>query len=192
MAKRRKKFRKLTKKEAALVRAGKTRHYVACACGEEVYTDTSVCKVICGTCVQKLVAPPPAPKQPLTAEEKMLRAQRKAERKALKEAKAAGKPLPKRKDLGFTQGWHRRTLFKTEVDGKAQYFVRGQSVSKKEYDKVAKEQKAKKATAAAKPKFGRGWHFKKRFVSPDGTVYSYGKKVGTRRPVKKRATKRVK
>lgn len=25
--------------------------------------------------------------------------------------------------------------------------------------------------------FGRGWHLKKKFVAPDGTVYSFGQKV---------------
>ena len=26
--------------------------------------------------------------------------------------------------------------------------------------------------------FGRGWHLRKRFEAPDGTIYSFGKKTG--------------
>jgi len=38
--------------------------------------------------------------------------------------------------------------------------------------KVTKAKVVSKATG-----FGRGWHLKKKFVAPDGTVYSFGQKV---------------
>lgn len=38
--------------------------------------------------------------------------------------------------------------------------------------------KAKKVKVVSKATgFGRGWHLKKKFVAPDGTVYSFGQKV---------------
>jgi len=42
--------------------------------------------------------------------------------------------------------------------------------------KVPKIKKVRKVKVA-KPTtgFGRGWHLKKKFVSPDGKVYSFGK-----------------
>ena len=29
--------------------------------------------------------------------------------------------------------------------------------------------------------FGRGWHLRKRFEAPDGTIYSFGKKTGEKK-----------
>lgn len=41
--------------------------------------------------------------------------------------------------------------------------------------KVPKVKKVKVVSKASG--FGRGWHLKKKFVAPDGTVYSFGQKV---------------
>jgi hypothetical protein len=46
--------------------------------------------------------------------------------------------------------------------------------------KVAKVRKTRGTAAKAVTKtagFGRGWHLKKHFTAPDGTVYSFGKPV---------------
>ena len=34
-----------------------------------------------------------------------------------------------------------------------------------------------KQTVGSGKSFGRGWHLRKHFVAPDGTVYSFGKQV---------------
>lgn len=63
-----------------------------------------------------------------------------------------------------------------------------QAIGKFPKPQVKKEKKAKvkkaKVVSAAKG-FGRGWHLKKKFVAPDGTVYSFGQLV----PTKKRGGK---
>jgi hypothetical protein len=44
--------------------------------------------------------------------------------------------------------------------------------------KTPKVKKVKVVKVASKASgFGRGWHLKKKFVAPDGTVYSFGQKV---------------
>ena len=44
--------------------------------------------------------------------------------------------------------------------------------------KTPKVKKVKVVKTASKASgFGRGWHLKKKFVAPDGTVYSFGQKV---------------
>lgn len=138
--------------------------------------------VMCSPCIQKQVAPPPAPKAPLTPEEKELRVARKLERAKRKVAKEQGVVIAP-KDLGFIKGWHRRKLFKTEISeqGKqieVRYFSLGKEITQKEYDALATEELNRelskvKATAG----WGRGWHLKAEFVAPDGTVYKKGKKV---------------
>jgi len=43
--------------------------------------------------------------------------------------------------------------------------------------KTPKVPKGTKVAVAKATGFGRGWHLKKHFVAPDGTVYSFGKAV---------------
>lgn len=150
---------------------------------------------MCSPCIQKQVAPPKAPAPKLTAEQKALKAERKLQRVALKATdaefkaarKAGRKPKIKQlvapKDLGFSRGWHWKKLFKTEIGEDAQkqpvrYFTLGKEISQSQYEKLLKET-ANAVMAKVKPTagFGRGWHLKKKFIAPDGTVYHKGKKV---------------
>lgn len=150
---------------------------------------------MCSPCIQKQAAPPKAPLPKLTSEQKALKAERKLQRVAqkamaveLKTARKAGrkpkiKQLVAPKDLGFTRGWHWKKLFKTEIGADAQkqparYFTLGKEISQSQYEKLLKET-VNAVMAKVKPTagFGRGWHLKKKFVAPDGTVYHKGKKV---------------
>jgi hypothetical protein len=136
--------------------------------------DGDVTLLICGRCTQKRIAPPDLPKKPLSDEERKLRLERKLERARLKEAKKLGIVLDT-KDLGFGRGWHRKALFTTEVDGKARYFSFGQEITKKEYTKLEKARiKAESAKVKKTTGWGRGWHLKGEFVSPEGDVYESG------------------
>jgi hypothetical protein len=147
-------------------------------CGvESAEVDGDVIEFTCSRCVQKLVVPPPKPRPKLSKEEKALRAQRKIERAKLREAKKQGITIDA-KDLGFGRGWHRKALFKTEIDDKARYFSFGKEVTKKEYDTVAKERTKTNAAKTNKTSgWGRGWHLKGEFVAPTGDVYESGSLV---------------
>ena len=152
------------------------RHWLDCSqCGMEgAEVDGDISVLICSTCVAKMVPPPPKPRQPLSKEEKELRAARKIERAKQKAAKKAGLTL-ETKDLGFGRGWHRKALFTTKIDGKARYFSFGKEIKKREFDKLSR---ARAKDEAAKIKmstgWGRGWHLKGEFISPDGDIYESG------------------
>ena len=155
------------------------RHWVDCKeCGlDGAEVDGDIESMICSRCIQKGVAPPPPPKKPISAEEKALKVARKLERVKAKEAKRQGLTLDT-KDLGFGQGWHRKILFETEVDGKARYFSEGKEVTKKQYDKIARARaKIEAKKAAGTSGWGRGWHLKGEFVAPTGDLYESGSLV---------------
>lgn len=153
-------------------------------CNEvDVKVDADTSTVTCATCTQKLAGAPAAPKAPLSVEERELRAARKAEKIAKKAAKQAGIEYKLSKDLGLTRGWWFKKLFKTSIDkhGKpceTQYFSLGKSITKEEYERLEKElATAKSAKKSAERHWGKGWHLKKHFVAPDGSVWSKGKMV---------------
>ena len=157
-------------------RLKRKKHWLDCSeCGVEgAEVDGDVEAMTCARCVQKTLPPPPKPKKPISKEEKALKVARKLERAKAQEAKKAGITLDT-KDLGFGQGWHRKILFMTEVDGKARYFSKGKEVTKKQYDKIAKERaKIEAKKAAGTSGWGRGWHLKGEFVAPTGDVYESG------------------
>lgn len=169
--------RKPSKKTVAAKSAlQKKRHWIDCvACEiEGAYVDGDVEQLTCAGCMSLMVAPPEARKPARSAAEKAERKAARAERKKVRDAAKAN-----REDLGLGRGWHKRILFKTEKDGKALYFSRGKKITAAAYK--ALEKKAAKTSKAknAKPSFGRGWHFKKEFVGPDGELYKAGKKVAT-------------
>ena len=154
----------------------KKRHWLDCdECDTEgAWVDGDINKLICPRCTQKRCAPPDMPKKPLNDEERKLRLARKLERAKLKEAKRQGIVLDT-KDLGFGRGWHRTALFVTEIDGKSRYFTFGVEITKKEYSKLLKEHtKAVTAKVSKTTGWGRGWHLKGEFVSPEGDVYESG------------------
>jgi len=150
------------------------RHWLDCKeCGiEGADVDGDVVEFTCARCVQKVVIPPPRPKPKLTKEEKELKAARKIERAKLREAKKQGLDFDP-KDLGFGRGWHRKALFTTEISGKARYFSFGKEITKKQYAKLEKE-RSKKADAKQSSGWGRGWHLKGEFISPEGDYYESG------------------
>ena len=156
----------------------KKRHWVDCECGlDGAMVDGDVVSITCASCVQKVVAAPPTPKQPVSKEEKEMRAARKLERARQKEAKKQGLTLDA-KDLGFGRGWHRKILFETEVDGKARYFSEGKEITKRAYNKIAKDrEKVESKKAAGTRGWGRGWHLKGEFVAPSGDLYESGSLV---------------
>jgi hypothetical protein len=185
-----KRGRKLGKKTQEKLFKKRGNKWMLCSrgCGEEELVDSDVKSFICGRCVQTMVPPPEKPKTRLSDEEKKLRAERKLERARKREAKKNGIKLPDRTDLGFTRGWHLKKLFKVEVDGKMEYYARGQKITKAEAKKIEGDlengKKVKKQNG--KP---RGWHFMKEFIDSDGNVYHRGKLVSKKkgRPVKKSA-----
>ena len=152
----------------------KQKHWLECECGRDGATvDGDVTKFTCAYCVQIAVGPPQLAKA-LTEEEKAVKAARKAERIARKEAISRGELIVEKK-TNFGRGWHRKAAFTAEVDGKTLYFSFGKEVTKKVYNKVAKS-RAAKVDAKSKPSasWGRGWHLRKRFVTPAGDVYEKG------------------
>lgn len=155
----------------------KERHWVDCECGRDgAMVDGDVDKLTCAYCVQIAVGPPKLAKV-ATPEEKAAKAARKAERVARQEAIAKGELMPEKK-TNFGRGWHRKAAFSAEVDGKMLYFSFGKEVTKSAYNKVIKT-RAAKVDAKSKPSagWGRGWHLKKRFVTPAGDVYESGSLV---------------
>lgn len=174
-----KRGRKPSKRTAAArTELQRKKHWLDCAeCeldGAEV--DGDVTRFICSTCVARQVAPPEAPKQALTPEEKEARAERKAARKERKDAIARGETPPGPVDLGFGRGWHRKILFKAEVAGKTKHYSRGKEITSSKYKAIAKaEAKRQKSKVKSTAGFGRGWHFKDKFVAPNGDVYKKGK-----------------
>lgn len=159
------------------------------SCGQnEARVEADNKLVWCSECVQRHVAPPPAPKPPLTQAERELRAARKLERVKRKAAKEQGLIIAP-KDLGFVRGWHRRKLFKTEIGEHGEkitvrYFSYGKEITAEEYDKIAKDSLSHELNKTAPTSgWGRGWHLKKHFVAPDGTVWSHGKKIQEPHPV---------
>ena len=154
------------------------RHWLDCQeCEtESAEVDGDVVAFTCALCMCKQI-PWPTAKQPPTAEEKQARAERKQARLERKEAIARGEAPPVKEDLGFGRGWHRRLLFTSEVDGEMRYYSKGKSVTKAQYTKIERAQaKQAKAKLAGQSGFGRGWHFKKNFIAPNGDVYNMGKR----------------
>ena len=156
--------------------------------GERIWLDCKKCEVngswcdagtrslICTRCVVVMV-PFPVLKPLMTPEEKSARAARSAERKVRKEAIARGEKMaPSRKDLGFGRGWHKKVLFQTGANGATEYYTRGEKITKKEYNRINREQK-KSVKEKKKNSFGRGWHFKAVFIAPNGDRYEKGKLV---------------
>jgi len=166
----------------------KKRHWLDCAeCGADGgWVDGDVTSMICGLCVQKKVAPPPAPPKKLTADEKAKREKQRAERKKYLLAVARGEIVPEKK-FSFGRGWHKRILFKTELDGKTKYFSQGKEITKAKYAKIEKEQVKKADVKAKKPARVRGWHFMEKFVDEKGNLFKKGKlvKKGTKEPTVK-------
>lgn len=174
-----KRGRKPSKRTAAArTELQRKRHWLDCAeCeldGAEV--DGDVTRFICSTCVAGQVAPPEAPKQALTPEEKVARAERKTARKERKDAIARGEIPTGPVDLGFGRGWHRKILFTAEVAGKTKHYSRGKEITAAKYKNIAKaEAKRTQSKVKVTAGFGRGWHFKDKFVAPNGDVYKKGK-----------------
>jgi len=74
-----------------------------------------------------------------------------------------------KKQNAMPRGWHLKKLF--EKNGK--FYSFGKEITKAAYDKIA-------AAIVNKPKpknWGQGWHFKKHFVAPDGSIWKRGKCV---------------
>lgn len=157
--------------------ARKNSHWLDCQeCGlESREVDGNVTTFTCWKCTCSLVAWP-AGKQPETADEKQARLERKAARVAKKEAIAAGTYVEPEKpgSLGFGRGWHRCVIFSAEVDGKEVYYTKGVKITKAQFTKLV-AQHAEKHAVKPTAEFGRGWHFRKNFVAPNGDVYSMGK-----------------
>lgn len=178
--------RKPSKKTLAIRSArSKQRHWLDCAeCGiDGAQVDGDVTRFVCSTCVAKTAGPPEAPKQALTPEEKLARAARKTARKERKDAIARGETPQGPVDLGFGRGWHRKILFKAEVAGNTKHYSRGKEITAAKYKNIAKaEAKRQQSKVKVTAGFGRGWHFKDRFVAPNGDVYKKGK---LHRPAKK-------
>lgn len=180
----RKPGKKSQKKLAATLKKGPKELECEQGCGNVVTVDGTIGSVICPDCVQKLILPPPKPKPALTEAERKLKAERKLERAKKKAAKAAGIKYVSTKDLGFTRGWHLKKFFETSVDGKTRVFSFGKEISKKKADQLRKE--AQKAQAAQEQKeataFGRGWHFKAKYIGPNGEIYEKGVKTSDGNP----------
>ena len=179
----------------AQIRLKTQRKWLDCSCGRDgAWVDGDIDSLTCSYCVQEQVAPPPPAKKALTPEEKVLKIERKKAREAKKAAIARGEvPPPTPKDLGFCRGWHRKQLFEITLENKTRYFSFGKEVTKAEFAKirksrVQKDEAKKKATSG----WGRGWHLKKSFKAPDGTVYCFGKpsKKGGKKVVTKKAPSR--
>lgn len=144
--------RKIKKFTGTLSRARKTKELPCRECREEyVEVTADIGSVVCADCVQKMIVAPPAPKVPVGE--------------------------------GFPRGWHLKLHF-VAPDGRI--FVRGQEWDgkgpKPDSTSLPKKEKAKKEKKAKEIKpvttgFPRGWHFKARFVAPDGRVFSRGKEL---------------
>jgi hypothetical protein len=156
----------------------KKRHWLDCAeCGlDGAWVDGDVTRLTCALCVQKKLAPPKAPAKKLTGDEKAIRDKRREERKQYLLAVLRGEVAPEKK-FSFGRGWHRRLLFKTELDGKDRYFSEGKEVTKAQYAKIEKVQATKADAKANKPARVRGWHFMEKFVDEKGNLYKRGKLV---------------
>ncbi len=144
--------------------------------GAEVEGDVS--RFICARCVQRIAEPPDLPKRQ-TKEEKQAAVARKAEKAALKLAELKGETSPTK--LNFGRGWHRRILFKAEVEGKTRYYSKGKEITAAKYKKMDKEQKGQVKPVKTTVGFGRGWHFKDVFMAPNGDRYEKGKLVKTKK-----------
>jgi hypothetical protein len=162
---------------AKQVEARANRHWLTCQeCElEEGEVDGNVIAFTCYKCVCNAI-PWPVHKQPETPEEKSARLERKATRLAKKEAIADGTWVEPTKAVGssFGRGWHRCVLFNAEVDGKEVYYSRGKKISKAKFTKLVREHATKHAPTPT-AEFGRGWHFRKVFVAPNGDMYTLGK-----------------
>ncbi len=175
-----KRGRKPSKKTVKARSKEKTRsHWLDCStedCLEGAMCDGDVVVYTCGLCVCKDV-PWQLPKPPKTDEEKAAARDRKVAREAKKKAIADGTFVApeKSKKTGFGRGWHRCLIFSnTDEDGKTEYFSKGKKITKARFTKLVK-QHAAKGDAKPTESFGRGWHFKKNFVAPNGDVYECGK-----------------
>ena len=143
----------------------------------EKQCEAGITAFTCARCVVVMV-PFPVLKPLPTPEEKAARTARRQEREDRKAAIADGSYVPpkSRKDLGFGRGWHKKVLFSTGTNGTTEYFTRGEKITKKEYDRINREQK-KMVKEKKKNSFGRGWHFRAVFIAPNGDEYSRGKLV---------------
>ena len=158
------------------------RHWIDCQgddCVESAEVDGDVIGWTCTRCVGK-ETPWPVAKQPPTVEEKKAKAERKAARRAKKEAIAAGTYVEPEKSAksvtsGFGRGWHRCIVFShLGEDGKEAFYSRGKKITKAQFTKLVEEH-ADKHVLKPTAEFGRGWHFRKVFVAPNGDVYNMGK-----------------
>lgn len=169
--KRRRPSKKLVQKEK------RGTHYLECkVCGDEQLMPASASGFTCSDCVTKMMPSPKLPK-PETGLRADLKKARRARRKKIRDAELAGKKPPKiAKVPKLPRGWHRRKLFEITVSGKTRYYTEGKEVSQKEYEQIRDDPDGP-GGENNHTGYGRGWHLKKKFVAPDGTVYSYGKKV---------------
>jgi len=172
---------------AKQVEARRNPHWLDCQeCGlEGAEVDGDVTAYTCWKCVCSAI-PWPVAKQPESADEKTARLERKAARLAKKEAIAKGTYVEPTKpgSLGFGRGWHRCVIFsQLDEDGKQVYYSRGKKITKAQFTKLVREH-AKKHAPKPTAEFGRGWHFRKLFVAPNGDVYTMGKlaKKATKNP----------
>lgn len=177
--------RKPSKKTVKLRAKGKLEsHWLDCKtedCLEGANVDGDVITFTCALCVCNEI-PWQLPKPLESQQDKLARLERKAARVAKKEAIAAGTWVEPEKPekLGFGRGWHRRITFSAEIKGEMQYFSKGKKITKTQYTKLERAE-AKKLKAKDKPtaSFGRGWHFMKEFIAPNGDKYECGRLVLT-------------
>jgi len=169
------------KKETVLANDVKkmNRYWLDChVCGMDgAEVDGDITRFTCGRCAQIGVPAPVLPKT-MTSEEKKARKERSKARKERKEAIARGEIVPQKSAqalLGFGRGWHRKILFEVEVEGKTRYFSKGKELTKTQFTKLTKTQNEKNEKGK-KPSsgWGRGWHLKDTFVSPEGDYYESG------------------
>ena len=123
--------------------------------------------VMCSTCLAALCEPPPVRREANPAKAQLRKIKRNFASEGINTA-----DLP-----SFPKGWHRRKHFKIKVGKKTYYFASGRPVSRKEFTESKKLAKREIAKSAPHSGYGRGWHLKKEFIAPDGTVFSYGKEV---------------
>lgn len=150
-------------------------HTLACReCGEEEVMPRSAVKFTCSSCVIK-VTPGPENIKPKNEVKAKIRQLKKVRQKKISNALLAGKQKPKiKKPPEFPRGWHRRKLFEITVAGETHYYTMGQEITAEEFASLRDDPENSDDKHAG---YGRGWHLKKHFVAPDGTVYEYGKEV---------------
>ena len=136
-------------------------------CVNALYVPADVVSVMCSTCFTALCPPPALCKETNPAKQQLQKVQQDLRSKGDWEVE-----LP-----AFPKGWHRRKHFKIKIGDKTYYFSKGQPLTRNEFNSSKRKAKAVQAKATPHSGFGRGWHLKKEFVAPDGTVFSYGKEV---------------